>query len=99
MYAHRISAVATNGYFTITVGPDFRITKGKERKRRGKRGEKRGKEGGGKGRVGTGHRGGLGLRILAVGCAVGVSGRRRDSSDPRGPGDQVSLSGVRSLAS
>ena len=51
------------GYFTITVGPDFRITKGKERKRRGKRGEKRGEE-----------RGALGPAIVAAwACAYLLS--------------------------
>ena len=65
-------------------GSDFEITRGKRKEKKGRKGgERGGKRGGrGAGRVGGmwgDHRGDLGLS----GCAVGVSGRRRDGL--RGP--------------
>ena len=68
-------------------GSDFRITTGKRGEKKGKRGGKKGKEGRQRGT--RRERGVLdsaivtrSLHVCSVGCAVGVSGPRRDASDP-----------------
>lgn len=85
--ASRILASCSDPFFGLPKhngGSDFEITRGKRKEKKGRKGAERGgkRGGGGAGRVGGmwgDHRGDLGLS----GCAVGVSGRRRDGL--RGP--------------